>query len=60
MPIFKKSDQQDCNNYRLTSVLSTLANELRNFYKMDFTNFSIKTINNNQYCSRNYRFTSHA
>ena len=62
MPIFKKSDQQDCNNYRLISIFSNISKLIQKllynrFYK--FLNRS-KCLYNNQFGFRNRHSTNHA
>ena len=62
MPIFKKSDQQDCNNYRLISIFSNISKLIQKllynrFYK--FLNRS-KCLFNNQFGFRNRHSTNHA
>ena len=62
MPIFKKGDQQDCNNYRPIPVLSNISkltgmflyNRLYKFLNQN------KCLYNNQFGFRNHHSINHA
>ena len=62
IPIFKKGDQQDCNNYRHVSLLSNISRTIeklvhRQLYGfLEFNNY----LYTNQYGFRNLHSTNHA
>ena len=39
IPVYKKGDQQECNNYRPISLLSNINKLIENFCITDFTKF---------------------
>ena len=62
MPIFKKGDQQDCNNYRPISVLSNIRKLIEKLLYTRIYNFlnQNKCLCNNQFGIQNHHSTKHA
>jgi len=49
IPIYKKGDKTDCNNYRDISLLSTTFKNLSNILLSRLTPYSEETIGDHQY-----------
>ena len=62
IPIFKKSDQQDCNNYKPISVLSNISKLIEKILYNRLYKFlnQKKCLCNNQFGFRNHHSTNHA
>ena len=62
MPIIKKGDQQDCNNYRPISVLSNISKLIEKLLYNRLYKFlnQNKCLYNNQFGFRNHQSTNHA